>query len=139
MNKGRESKNEQRENIPFNLQLQAEIDYKTFGRRLSAVRKKLGYTQAQFSEMMGLKPNYYGQYETGSRHINFPRFVQFICNTQCSADMLLLGCHKDYPSITPTKTEHSDKRMEINSILDKCDDTLLEDLIVVAELLRKRR
>ncbi len=124
---------------PYNLQLQDEIDYETLGHHLRDVRKAHAYTQAQISEILGLKPNYYGQYETGVRHINLPRFIQFICKTQCSADFLLTGCHKDYPSSFPTRQEYSETRKEINSILDKCDDELLKDLITVAELLRKRR
>ena len=127
------------EERPYNLQLQDEIDYVTLGRHLRDVRKAHPYTQAQISEILGLKPNYYGQYETGARHINLPRFIQFICKTQCSADVLLTGCHKDYPSAMPLRQEYSETRKEINSILDKCDDDLLKDLIVVAELLRKRR
>lgn len=134
-----ETENNCIEERPYNLQLQDEIDYVTLGRHLRDVRKAHPYTQAQISEILGLKPNYYGQYETGARHINLPRFIQFICKTQCSADALLTGCHKDYPSAMPMRQEYSETRKEINSILDKCDDDLLKDLIVVAELLRKRR
>lgn len=127
------------EERPYNLQLQDEIDYATLGRHMRDVRKAHSYTQAQISEILGLKPNYYGQYETGARHINLPRFIQFICKTQCSADALLTGCHQDYPSAMPMRQEYSETRKEINRLLDKCDDDLLKDLIVVAELLRKRR
>lgn len=134
-----EAGNNCNEERPYNLQLQDEIDYVTLGHHLRDVRKAQPYTQAQISEILGLKPNYYGQYETGARHINLPRFIQFICKTQCSADFLLMGCHKDYPSSLPARQEYSETRKEINSILDKCDDELLKDLITVAELLRKRR
>lgn len=129
-------KNDER---PFNLLLQEEIDYMTLGRHMRETRKALNYTQAQISEILGLKPNYYGQYENGTRHINIPRFIQFVCKTQCSADFLLMGCHQDYPSSLPARQEFSETRKEINSILDKCDDELLKDLITVAEILRKRR
>lgn len=134
-----ETENNCSEERPYNLQLQDEIDYVTLGHHLRDVRKAHPYTQAQISEILGLKPNYYGQYETGARHINLPRFIQFICKTQCSADFLLMGCHKDYPSSLPARQEYSETRKEINSILDKCDDELLKDLIIVAEFLRKRR
>ena len=134
-----EAENNSPEERPYNLQLQDEIDYVTLGHHLRDVRKAQPYTKAQISEILGLKPNYYGQYETGARHINLPRFIQFICKTQCSADFLLTGCHKDYPSALPARQEYSEARKEINGILDKCDDELLKDLIIVAELLRKRR
>ncbi len=122
-----------------NALLQEEIDYEVFGQHLRMVRRKLGLTQAQFSEKMGLKPNFYGEYETGKRHINFPRFLQFVCVTQCSADMLLRGCHKDFPSESQPVAACSEKRKELNRLLDKCDDELISGLIAIVELLRKHR
>lgn len=139
MKKHAEVEIKQIEERSFNLQLQAEIDYVTLGRHMKDVRKAKKYTQAQISEILGLKPNYYGQYETGKRHINLPRFIQFICKTQCSADALLKGCHKDYPSAVPIRQEYSESRKKINSILDKCDDAFLEDLTIIVEMLRKWR
>lgn len=122
-----------------NALLQEEINYEVFGQHLRMVRRKLGLTQAQFSEKMGLKPNFYGEYETGKRHINFPRFLQFVCVTQCSADMLLRGCHKDFPSEGQPVAACSEKRKELNRLLDKCDDELISGLIAIVELLRKNR
>lgn len=139
MKKHAEVEINQIEERSFNLQLQAEIDYVTLGHHMKDVRKAKKYTQAQISEILGLKPNYYGQYETGKRHINLPRFIQFICKTQCSADALLKGCHKDYPSAVPIQQEYSESRKKINSILDKCDDAFLEDLTIIVEMLRKWR
>ena len=112
-----------------NALLQEEIDYEVFGQHLRMVRRKLGLTQAQFSEKMGLKPNFYGEYETGKRHINFPRFLQFVCVAQCSADMLLRGCHKDFPSEGHHAAVYSEKRRELNYLLDQCDDDLITGLI----------
>ena len=128
-----------KEERPYNLQLQDEIDYKTLGHHLRDIRKALQYTQAQIAELLGLMPNYYGQYETGARHINLTRFIQFICKTQCSADFLLRGCHKDYPSSLPAQQEYSQTRKELNSILDKFDDKLLNDMVFFAKYLLSRR
>lgn len=122
-----------------NALLQEEIDYEVFGQHLRMVRRKLGLTQAQFSEKMGLKPNFYGEYETGKRHINFPRFLQFVCVAQCSADMLLRGCHKDFPSEGQHAAAYSEKRRELNYLLDQCDDELITGLIAIVRLLRKKR
>lgn len=122
-----------------NALLQEEIDYEVFGQHLRMVRKQMGLTQAQFSEKMSLKPNFYGEYETGKRHINFPRFLQFVCVTQCSADRLLRGCHKDFPSERQQAAACSEKRKELNRLLDKCDDELISGLIAIVELLRKHR
>lgn len=109
-----------------NALLQEEIDYAVFGQHLRMVRKRMGLTQAQFSEKMGLKPNFYGEYETGKRHINFPRFLQFVCVTRCFADMLLRGGHKDFPSEGQPPTAYSEKCRELNCLLDKCDDDLIQ-------------
>lgn len=122
-----------------NALLQEEIDYEVFGHHLRMVRKRMGLTQAQFSEMMNLKPNFYGEYETGKRHINFPRFLQFVCVTQCSADMLLRGCHKDFPSEGQHAAAYSEKRRELNNLLDQCDDDLITGLIAIVRLLRKKQ
>ena len=122
-----------------NALLQEEIDYEVFGRHLRMVRKQMGLTQAQFSEKMSLKPNFYGEYETGKRHINFPRFLQFVCVAQCSADMLLRGCHKDFPSEGQHAAAYSEKRRELNNLLDQCDDELITGLIAIVKLLRKNR
>lgn len=73
-----ETENHCSEERPYNLQLKDEIDYATLGRHMREVRQAHSYTQAQISEILGLTPNYYGQYETGARHINLPRFIQFI-------------------------------------------------------------
>lgn len=122
---------------PNNIQLQYEIDYETLGCHMRAVRKAIGCTQAQLADVLGLRTNYYGQYETGKRHINIPRFIQFVCTTQCSADELLLGCHKEYPSVLPTKPGCSEARKELDRLLDKCDDDLLTDLTAFAQIMLK--
>ncbi len=122
-----------------NVQLQNEIDYAAIGRHMRDVRKTLAYTQAQFSELLGMSPNYYGQYETGAQHINIPRFIQFICVTKCSADQLLAGCHADYPSRSRLPEDCSEQRRRLNTLLDKCPDEIVESLLVVAQTMLKQK
>lgn len=122
----------------MNYQLQKEIDYVTIGRHMKEVRKRLGYTQAQFSELMGMSPNYYGQYETGSQFINLPRFIQFACITETPADTLLAGCHVDYPSPHKLPLECSEQRARLNSVLDKYPDHVIASLIIVAQEMLKQ-
>lgn len=83
-----ETENNCSEERPYNLQLQDEIDYVTLGHHLRDVRKAHPYTQAQISEILGLKPNYYGQYETGARHINLPRLF----NSSVKRNALRISC-----------------------------------------------
>lgn len=122
----------------MNYQLQKEIDYVTIGRHMKEVRKSLSLTQAQFSEKVGMSPNYYGQYETGSQFINIPRFIQFVCVTKCSADQLLAGCHVKYPSLSKLPPHCSEQRMHLNTLLDKCPDHIIETLIVVTQTMLKQ-
>jgi transcriptional regulator with XRE-family HTH domain len=121
-----------------NYQLQEEIDYATIGRHMREYRKAKNYTQARFAELLGMSANYYGQYETGAHRINFPRFVQFVCATGCSADQLLVGCHADYPSQANLSSAYSEQRKKLNALLDKCPDDMIADLIEITQVLLKR-
>lgn len=122
----------------MNFQLQKEIDYVVIGRHMKKVRKALGYTQAQLSEILGMSPNYYGHYETGSQFINLPRFIQFACITNTPADVLLAGCHANYPSPHKLPLECSEQRARLNAVLDKCPDHVIASLMIVAQEMLKQ-
>lgn len=52
------------------------IDYKAIGRRISIYRKKKGFTQAAFSEMLGVSESYISQVERGIAKISLSRLDQ---------------------------------------------------------------
>ncbi len=49
------------------------LDYKAIGRRISLYRKKKGYTQAVFSEMLGVSESYMSQVERGIAKVSLAR------------------------------------------------------------------
>ena len=59
---------------------------KKIGKRLQEQRKKKGYTQEQFSEMIGVSPNYLSAVERGVNQLNYEALVHAMNLLDCSAD-----------------------------------------------------
>lgn len=59
---------------------------KTIGKRIQAIRKSKGYTQQQFSEMVGLSTNYLSDVERGKSSVRMDKLVSIINALECSAD-----------------------------------------------------
>lgn len=118
-----------------NKQLQAEIDYKTIGRHMQAVRQKCGMTQAVVAEKMKLGVKYYAALEAGTENISLSRLIQFICITQVASDTLLAGCHPDYPSPYTCLENACSERILLNKLLDQSSDELIKTLYVIAQSL----
>ena len=56
------------------------------GKRIQKVRKSRGYTQQQFSEMVGLSTNYLSDVERGKSSVRLYKLVAIINSLECSAD-----------------------------------------------------
>lgn len=56
------------------------------GKRIQKVRKSRGYTQQQFSEMVGLSTNYLSDVERGKSSVRLDKLVAIINSLECSAD-----------------------------------------------------
>ena len=56
------------------------------GRRIQLIRKSKGYTQQQFSEMVGLSTNYLSDVERGKSSVRLDKLVTIINMLDCSAD-----------------------------------------------------
>lgn len=56
------------------------------GKRIQKLRKERGYTQQQFSEMIGLSTNYLSDIERGKSSARMDKLVAIINALQCSAD-----------------------------------------------------
>lgn len=56
------------------------------GRRIQLIRKSRGYTQQQFSEMVGLSTNYLSDVERGKSSVRLDKLVTIINMLECSAD-----------------------------------------------------
>ncbi|MBQ9802152.1 MAG: helix-turn-helix transcriptional regulator [Clostridia bacterium] len=59
---------------------------KKIGKRLQEQRKKKGYTQERFSEMIGVSPNYLSAVERGVNQLNYEALVHAMNLLDCSAD-----------------------------------------------------
>ncbi len=56
------------------------------GKRIQTIRKSKGYTQQQFSEMVGLSTNYLSDVERGKSSVRLDKLVKIINSLECSAD-----------------------------------------------------
>lgn len=56
------------------------------GKRIQKIRKSRGYTQQQFSEMVGLSTNYLSDVERGKSSVRLDKLVAIINSLECSAD-----------------------------------------------------
>ena len=121
-----------RENL---RQLREDIDWKILGIHMQEARKQSRFTQAQMAERMGISPNYYSGYESGDKHINLTRLIQFIVITKIQPDYLLRGTHPNYPAKANTSQYASKQRAEMEQILDQCSKETLDTFVVIAQAL----
>ena len=56
------------------------------GKRIQKIRKAKGYTQQQFSEMVGLSTNYLSDVERGKSSVRLDKLVKIINALECSAN-----------------------------------------------------
>ena len=56
------------------------------GKRIQKIRRAKGYTQQQFSEMIGLSTNYLSDIERGKSSARLDKLVAIINALECSAD-----------------------------------------------------
>lgn len=57
----------------------AKIDYVAIGNKLRAERRRLGYTQEQVAEMIGITPAFMGHIERGERGMALDTLI-YLCN-----------------------------------------------------------
>ena len=69
-----------------NLMLINEI-----GQRLKDIRKKNGYTQEEFSELMGMSLNYYGKIERGEGRLSIEKLIFLHEKMNVDLNFLLTG------------------------------------------------
>ncbi len=56
------------------------------GKRIQTLRKQKGYTQLQFSEMVGISTNYLSDVERGKSSVRLDKLTAIINALECSAD-----------------------------------------------------
>lgn len=60
------------------------------GKRIQRIRKSRGFTQQQFSEMVGISTNYLSDVERGKSSIRLGKLAAIINALQCSADDIFI-------------------------------------------------
>ena len=60
------------------------------GKRIQKIRKSRGYTQQQFSEMVGISTNYLSDVERGKSSIRLGKLAAIINALECSADDIFI-------------------------------------------------
>lgn len=126
-----------------NKQLSAEIDYKALGHHMRDARRHCKLTQAEIAEKMKLGVKYYAALEAGTANINLLRLIQFITITHVSADSLLTGTHKDYPTGFPSHSATQansvyTKREELHHLIDKCPDSIIDLVLILTKTLKDK-
>ena len=64
-------------------------DFEEIGRRIRTARKKLGYSQADLSEILDISPSYMSDIENGKTNIGLDIFIRMAEALHVSADWLL--------------------------------------------------
>lgn len=68
-----------------------DIDIKkVIGKRIQKLRKSKGFTQEQFSEMVGLSKNYISDIECGKSYVKIDKLIRIINSLQCTADDIFI-------------------------------------------------
>ena len=75
------------------------------GKRMRALRKKLGYTQIQFSEKLNVSRGFYSKVEIGLQAPSIDLLVEIASYTGVSLDYLVLG--KGQPTMELKQEVHS--------------------------------
>ena len=60
------------------------------GKRIQKIRQARGYTQQQFSEMVGLSTNYLSDVERGKSSVRLGKLAAIINALECSADEVFI-------------------------------------------------
>lgn len=66
-------------------------DKKELGARIKLLRKKHGFTQEQFSEMLNMTVNHLYKIEAGMRNVSIDLLVEIAAHFDTSLDYLVLG------------------------------------------------
>lgn len=65
------------------------IDYKLIGNRIKLQRKRCGYTQGYFSELMDVSPGYISQVERGITRVNLDTLARMANYLNCDIAELI--------------------------------------------------
>lgn len=114
-----------------------DFDYKVFGIKLKEARKQAGYTQMQLADMMGVSLRYYSALESGTSHMSFQRFIQFLEITQASPAQLLTGCKESFGSFIESPMDLQPERAQLEKLLDSSPNATVAAMVDICATLNK--
>ena len=94
------------------------------GQRIQALRKKKGYTQSQFAEMIGLSNNYLSDIERGRSFTTLDKLIAIMNTLECSADDLFIDV---------TKYSYKAKASRLSEQLDKLSPSDRKKALAILE------
>ncbi|MCR4641301.1 MAG: helix-turn-helix domain-containing protein [Lachnospiraceae bacterium] len=77
-------------------------DQQEIGKRIRELRRSINETQLQFSEAVGITPNYLSELENGKKGLSCSTLFNICENRKVSADYLLFG--EDTDPVPPSET-----------------------------------
>lgn len=101
------------------------VDYKDFGIRVRAARRRLGMTQEELAEKAGISPSFLGHIERGTRIASLETLV-LLCNALHVTPQALLTASLDsaFSDHMPNSLSLDD-RSKLSSFLRLAQDTLI--------------
>lgn len=107
-----------------------QINNVAIGQRMREERCKLGLSQEELAEIIGLSNYYIGQLERGERQMSLPTLVKISKCLHISLDYLVLGNNLyDAGSVKESSdiySSSSNKDNELENLLKKCSPKELE-------------
>ena len=88
---------------------------KRIGHRIQTCREKRGYTQEQFSEMIGVTPNFLSAIERGVKYPSMENLIKIIETLDISADEIFVDVIK------------SGYKLRASKIADEMDNLSIEE------------
>lgn len=108
------------------------------GKRIQKLRRSKGYTQQQFSEMIGISTNYLSDVERGKNSMRLGRLAVVIDALDCSADDVFMGAikrgYKAKDSVITAAIERlsPDKQEIVFSVLDVSDKSTCGEKLIMS-------
>ena len=102
---------------------------KRFGRRVKECRERIGLTQEQFAEKIGLTPNYISTVERGTAFPRYEKLIAIINGLEVSADAL-------FCDVVEHGTEY--KTTRLSQLLEALPNEEQQRILQMVELMVKQ-
>ena len=114
----------------------------SLGQRIRAERTRIGLTQAQLAQKIGVKTNTISQWETGKRAPGYDALEQLSAALNCTPSSLLEAAPEPCPEDELWELRETlRRRPEMRILFDATKDACYDDLMSVVQIIEvmKRR